>query len=208
MADVKFQNRYRIPSARAQWHDYNGGAYFITICTAHRRHYFGFIKNNQMHYSEIGQYAFDNLQNIQTHYPYAEIPLFQVMPNHLHAVVFIDVHTRRTTSLPNDDANSAHTRRAASLPNDDAQSAHMWRAASLQSNNEKMQEIANNRGLLSVCMGGLKSAVTKYANINIIDFAWQTRFHDHIIRDTNEMNRIADYIENNVANWKSDCFYD
>ena len=176
MADEKFQNRYRIPSARAQWHDYNGGAYFITICTAHRRHYFGFIENDQMHYSEIGQYAFDNLQNIQTHYPYAEIPLFQVMPNHLHAVVFIDVETRRATSL--------------------------------QSNDEKMQKIAKKQGLLSVCMGGLKSAVTNYAHTNNIDFAWQARFHDHIIRDTNEMNRIADYIENNVANWKSDCFYD
>ena len=196
MADEKFQNRYRIPSARAQWHDYNGGAYFITICTAHRRHYFGFIENDQMHYSEIGQYAFDNLQNIQTHYPYAEIPLFQVMPNHLHAVVFIDgdipVQTRRATSLPDDTTQSVLTRRATSQ----------------QSNDEKMQKIAKKQGLLSVCMGGLKSAVTKYAHTNNIDFAWQARFHDHIIRDTDEMNRIADYIENNVANWKSDCFYD
>ena len=195
MADEKFQNRYRIPSARAQWHDYNGGAYFITICTAHRRHYFGFIENDQMHYSEIGQYAFDNLQNIQTHYPYAEIPLFQVMPNHLHAVVFIDgdipVQTRRATSLPDDTTQSVLTRRATSLPD-----------------GEKMQKIAKKQGLLSVCMGGLKSAVTNYAHTNNIDFAWQARFHDHIIRDTNEMNRIADYIENNVANWKSDCFYD
>lgn len=193
MADEKFQNRYRIPSARAQWHDYNGGAYFITICTAHRQHYFGSVRNGQMEYSEIGKYAFENLQNIQKHYPYAEIPLFQVMPNHLHAVVFIDdVKTRRATSLPTTAQKSEQTRRAASLP----------------VNDEKMQEIANNRGLLSVCMGGLKSAITKYAHTNNIDFAWQTRFHDHIIRDTNELNRIADYIENNVGNWESDCFYD
>ena len=40
----KFQNKYRIPSARAQWWDYgNDGAYFITICTAHRECYFGTI---------------------------------------------------------------------------------------------------------------------------------------------------------------------
>ena len=203
MADEKFQNRYRIPSARAKWHDYNGGAYFITICTAHHRHYFGFIENDQMHYSEIGQYAFDNLQNIQTHYPYAEIPLFQVMPNHLHAVVFIDgdipVQTRRATSPPDDTTQSVLTRRDSDV--------QTWRAASLP-DGEKMQKIAKKQGLLSVCMGGLKSAVTKYAHTNNIDFAWQARFHDHIIRDTDEMNRIADYIENNVANWKSDCFYD
>lgn len=40
----KFQNRYRIPSARADWWDYGwNGAYFVTICTAYREHYFGEI---------------------------------------------------------------------------------------------------------------------------------------------------------------------
>ena len=39
----KFRNKYRIGSARAKWHDYNGGIYFITICTKYRMHYFGEI---------------------------------------------------------------------------------------------------------------------------------------------------------------------
>jgi hypothetical protein len=47
---VKYQNKYRIPSARAPWWDYaNGGAYFITICTAHRIHYFGENQYNTQH---------------------------------------------------------------------------------------------------------------------------------------------------------------
>ena len=69
-----------------------------------------------------------------------------------------------------------------------------------------MKNIANLQGWLSVSIGGIKSAVTKYANDNDFDFAWQTRFHDHIIRNQNEMNRIADYIENNPATWENDCF--
>jgi REP element-mobilizing transposase RayT len=36
---------------------------------------------------------------------------------------------------------------------------------------------------------------------------WQKSFHDHIIRDENEYNRIAEYIENNPANWEEDCFH-
>ena len=56
-------------------------------------------------------------------------------------------------------------------------------------------------------MGGLKPALTKYANVNLFEFAWQTRFHDHIIRNTKERNGIADYIENNVRNWENDKFY-
>ncbi len=39
----KFQNKYRIGTKRASWHDYNGGEYFITICTKDRVHYFGEI---------------------------------------------------------------------------------------------------------------------------------------------------------------------
>ena len=73
--------------------------------------------------------------------------------------------------------------------------------------NETMQEISHRKGSLSVVIGGLKRAVTHYANENALDFAWQPRFHDHIIRDNSEMNRIASYIENNVANWVDDEFY-
>jgi hypothetical protein len=72
---------------------------------------------------------------------------------------------------------------------------------------EKMREIANHCGLLPGTIGGIKSAVTRYARANKIDFAWQTRFHDHIIRSQDEMNRIALYIENNITTWKNDKFH-
>ena len=73
--------------------------------------------------------------------------------------------------------------------------------------NEYMAERSPKQGSLAAVIRGLKSAVTKYANENEILFAWQPRFHDHIIRDNSEMNRIANYIENNVANWVDDEFY-
>ena len=60
---------------------------------------------------------------------------------------------------------------------------------------------------LSVIIGGLKQAVTMFARKNNIEFSWQSRYHDHIIRNSNDGNKIAKYIENNVAAWQSDCFY-
>jgi putative transposase len=36
---------------------------------------------------------------------------------------------------------------------------------------------------------------------------WQERFHDHIIRDEAEYNRIRNYIINNPKNWDKDCFF-
>lgn len=42
--------------------------------------------------------------------------------------------------------------------------------------------------------------------INEIPFAWQPRYHDRIVRNQNEMNRIAEYIEHNPLVWESDCY--
>ena len=35
-------------------------------------------------------------------------------------------------------------------------------------------------------------------------FAWQPRFHDRIIRDENELNRIREYIAKNPEMWGRD----
>ena len=72
---------------------------------------------------------------------------------------------------------------------------------------EQMQLISRHKNRLAVAIGNMKSAVTHYANQTNQDFAWQTRFYDRIVRDQPEMNRIATYIENNVANWHDDEFY-
>jgi len=69
-----------------------------------------------------------------------------------------------------------------------------------------MQNVANRQGWLSVCIGGIKSAVTRFARENGIPFTWQPRYHDHIVRNQNEMNRISEYIEHNPLVWESDCY--
>jgi REP element-mobilizing transposase RayT len=37
-----------------------------------------------------------------------------------------------------------------------------------------------------------------------LKFVWQPRFHDHIIRNEEELQRIRDYIRNNPRNWVID----
>ncbi|MDR1780512.1 MAG: hypothetical protein LBR50_07260 [Tannerella sp.] len=187
--NAKYQNQYRIPSARAVWHDYNGGAYFITVCTKNREHSFGeIVRDNgepQMQLSEIGKYLTEIIERTPEHCPYCQIPLFVVMPNHWHAIVTID------TTHGRDGACTVST------------NGERWKNADV---NEKMQQISLHKKSLSVAIGGIKSAVTRYANENGIAFAWQTRFHDCIIRDQKMMNLVADYVEHNVARWDDDCF--
>ena len=206
MPDNLFRNKYRIPSARAVWHDYNGGAYFVTICTKDMAHFFGEIVDGAMCLTEIGRCADEQLRNVSLHYPYAKIPLWVVMPNHVHAIVMIDGDA---------DLNG---RDAIYRVLGDVMPSDTGTVGTDAMNLDAMNRVStggvthNNNPMLRKCLGaivrGLKARVTKYANENGISFAWQTRFHDRIIRDCDEMNGIAQYIENNVAQWKSDGMND
>lgn len=177
-----FRGQYRVESARATWHDYNGGVYFITICTAHKRCYFGYILDGETVYSPLGQFISTLLQEVHVHHSYADIPLYIVMPNHIHAIICIDNDPKYMIS----------------------------KETSLEDPigiGKDMRQISKSKGLLPVVVGGIKSAATAYAHRNNINFAWQSRFHDRLIRNQEECNRISDYIEHNPLNWTSDSFY-
>lgn len=71
-------------------------------------------------------------------------------------------------------------------------------------NNEKRTDVCCSTLSGLVVVAGIKSAVTRFANENNIIFAWQPRFYEHIVRSRTEMNRIAEYIEQNPYNWATD----
>jgi len=62
--------------------------------------------------------------------------------------------------------------------------------------------------LLKTVIATFKAAVTRKAKMIKNDFAWQPRFHDHIVRNSDEMKRIIDYIQNNVFKWSEDKYYE
>lgn len=188
----RFQNKYRIPTTRVAWHDYKGGAYFVTICTAERTHDFGEISNGQMLLSPVGICAQERAQNISVHFPHVDVPLFVVMPNHIHLIVII--HTDGNGTGGND-RNNVKTQNFASLHHHESQRNQQQR----QQNKFGPQ----SQNLASV-IRGFKIGVTKFSHQNNIPFEWQPRFHDRIIRNQEEMNRIAQYIEENISRWDFD----
>jgi len=48
---------------------------------------------------------------------------------------------------------------------------------------------------------GFKSAVKTYANQHGIDFHWQTRYYDRIIKNEGQLDRVRNYISNNPRKW-------
>jgi putative transposase len=320
----KFQNKYRIPTARAQWHDYNGGEYFITICTEHRQHYFGEIRDGIMYFNDAGHKMNELIQEIEQHHPYAHVDNWQVMPNHVHLIVEIDenkrmmpdnpvetnvetghapsenveinggtdgeinavtdggtdggmdagtnvgtdggmnvgmnvgtdggmnggtddgtdggtnvgmnggtdvgmnvgtdVETGHAPSLQSTQQSSHQTAQQTTQQSSQQttqQSSHRTTQQSSQQSShqssqpteqqpslqEKMKLISDKKGLLSVAMGNMKSAMTQYCHNSKKEFGWQERFHDHIIRDREEYYRISEYIRNNPGTWREDKFY-
>lgn len=184
MSDDKFQNKYRIKSVRAAWHDYNGGGYFVTICTRNREHYFGEISGGVMHLTPIGRFANDCLMKMEILHNDVQIPVWQIMPDHIHAIVIIE-----NVEPPYHDGSIIK---------------QLYVGKSETIKNVYMQNVANKCGRLSHVISRMKTAISKYARQNDLPFGWQSRFYDRIIRNGKEINRIATYIEQNVAKWESE----
>ena len=184
----KFQNKYRIPSARLQYWDYRwAGAYFITICTQNREHYLGEIVNGQMQLSHIGVIADILWYQIPHHAQNVELGAFVVMPNHIHGILVLTETV--DTNIP-----AVETLHATSLP-------------STKQKNEQMAMISPKSNSISTIVRSYKSAVTKHAHRLGFEFQWQTRFHDHVIRNDESFQKIINYIISNPANWQDDKFY-
>jgi putative transposase len=90
--NTKFNTKYRIETARLQHWDYSrSGAYFITICTVNREHFFGAVENNTLLLSEFGKIVEEEWIKTPSIRPDMNIELgeFVIMPNHFHGVLFI-----------------------------------------------------------------------------------------------------------------------
>jgi REP element-mobilizing transposase RayT len=66
----------------------------------------------------------------------------------------------------------------------------------------------SSAGSLGTVVGAIKSAATRRIHdAGYGDFAWQPRFHDHIIRSDEELQRIRAYVQGNPGRWYEDRYY-
>jgi len=57
------------------------------------------------------------------------------------------------------------------------------------------------RNNLASIIRGYKSSVKQYATVNNIEFSWQARYYDRVIRDHQEYINIKEYIYDNPDKW-------
>ena len=199
-------------SIRLKGYDYSqAGLYFITICTKDRECFFGEIVNGSMNLSKMGVIADVLWYEIKNHAKNIELGEFVVMPNHIHGIIVLNGNDKLNATGGSDDSGDSVD--GSTDVSTDVETRH---ALSLQQQQQQQQPtepektIAQQRfqnqgkNTLSSIVGGYKSAVTKHANRLKLNFAWQSRFHDHIIRDEKSFRNISAYIVNNPENWNKD----
>jgi REP element-mobilizing transposase RayT len=262
MAD-KFKNKYRTESFRAKWWDYTwNAAYFVTICTLNRRHYFGKVSNGKMILSGAGVLADVFWHEIKNHHMYVELDAFVVMPNHIHGILIINKPEEKRKEeeiIENKDKRNNHSSYQGEENEDSGNQEENQDPRNLDKegdsrnqdkkedsrNQDKegdsstvvacndstldfsstldipkekespiiteysqhMADISPKKDSLPSIMRSYKSAVTKHANRLGFEFGWQSKYHDHIIRDEAAYQRIAQYIVNNPSKWKEDGFF-
>jgi REP element-mobilizing transposase RayT len=201
----KYQNKYRIPTNRLQGYDYGAnGCYFVTICTKNREHYFGDIvdetnvetrfiasqynmemKHNvetrliaSLRKTEIGEIAEKYWLDIPNHFSFVILDQFVIMPNHIHGIL---IFNKPDETQCRDVINHVSTIKTGGITG---------------IHNPMLHE--NLGRVIRWFKGRVSFECRSY------DFAWQERFHDSIIRDSNGLDKVRAYIFNNPANWKND----
>ncbi len=168
-------------SIRLPGYDYTApGSYFVTVVARGRLSIFGEIIGGEMRLNSFGEIA--NAEWLRTASIRREIELdeFIIMPNHFHAIVNI-------VDCGNDLVGAQ--RRCAPTDRTDPSKPHVT---------------PNSIGAI---IRAYKSAVTYQINqLRGTPGApiWQRNYHEHIIRDMDELSRIRKYIRNNPMKWEMD----
>ena len=200
-----FSERYRIKTARLpNWNYAKPGYYFITICTQFKKPHFGYINNGRMILSANGKIADDCWRKIPCHFNNMELDAFVVMPNHVHGIVrIIEKHSNNGIVVETCHCMSLRNTQHATIQNAIHGISRNTQYGPVQNTPNKFSQPIS--GSIPMIINHYKGACTRTINKTINNpyfFHWQSRYHDHIIKNHHELNIIRAYIINNPRKWE------
>jgi len=178
---------------RLHEYDYSlEGLYFVTICTQDRICRFGEITEGEMVLNNIGKMVKMCWLALKDRFTNIELHEYCVMPNHLHGIIQITDDVQPIVGVPLVGTRSEE--------------------------NGQPQGIApTSKATKSIgdIIGAFKSVTTneyiqgvKEKNWRTFDGKlWQRNYYEHIIRNDESYNKIAEYIYENPECWQTDDYY-
>lgn len=218
----KFAEKYRIKSTcLPHWNYSTPGYYFITICTLNQNKFLGKIVNEKIILSRKGSIVKEELLKTFEIRKNVVLDEYIIMPNHIHLLIKIllnnPVETHRVRLFSNSKShfkinnnqfinfnNHQHLNFLNKTCFNDSKiienininrDAHN---ASLQKISIKSKEVIPNIIKL------FKSSVSSRCKKESLFFAWQSRYHDEIIKTRKQYFAIKQYIKNNPKKWDKD----
>ena len=178
-------------SIRLKGYDYSQeGLYFVTVCVHNRECLFGEIENGEMRLNEYGNIVKMVWDNLPQHYSNIALNAFVVMPNHIHGI--IEITAPMGAGFVGTGLVGAGLKPAPTPPPP-----------------PPMMTTTKNHGLPEI-IRALKTFSARQINElrNMQgEKLWQRNYHEHIIRNEQSYQTIAQYIENNPARWENDRFF-
>ena len=196
MKTNKFRNKYRIGSHRKPHWDYSSDAfYFLTIITQHRKCNLGEIKSETMIFSDFGKIV--EIEWLKSFEIRNELLLheFVIMPNHLHAIMEIKNEKNVIGGELPINPELPITNKLLSIK----RNSPIRLPKSISSFIAVFKSAVNTN--IDNYIDEHKLTIPKYNRNNHF---FQPDYHDHIIRDNYEYQRIQNYIVNNPKIWNSD----
>jgi putative transposase len=177
-------------SVRLKGYDYkSSGAYFVTICTCQKECLFGDVVDGKMILNMFGKIVESEWLHIPEIRSYIELDEHSIMPNHVHGIIMIHENIagarRRLAPAGNGIVDDRATHRVAPTG----------------------KPHGPGPGSIGAIIGQFKSIAKKRINrLRGTPGApvWQRNYHEHIIRDETELNRIRETIRNNPLKWAED----
>jgi REP element-mobilizing transposase RayT len=224
--------KYHRHSLRLKHYDYSrAGYYFVTICAQGREHLFGEIVEGKMVLNVAGEMINQLWYEIEDDFQNVYLHEFVIMPNHIHGIIEIvdavGVPLVGTQKLIHNDNKSktvgvplVGTLKCAKQP---------------KGNHEGLQPKGNHEGLplrgndtsnimsrapmkgaptVGDIVGAFKSKITN-AYIKMVKNGtcppfnkriWQRNYHEHVVRNDADYERVATYTINNPLTWDDDMF--
>jgi REP element-mobilizing transposase RayT len=90
-------------SVRLEEYDYSwAGYYFVTVVSHQRKNIFGKIDDGNVELFQAGMIVEEVWQEVPFHFPYVEVDVHIIMPNHFHGIIVIRniVGARHASPLP------------------------------------------------------------------------------------------------------------
>jgi putative transposase len=220
----KYKNKYKIGSHRLRNWDYSSNAlYFLTIVTQNRECILGDIVTGQIKLSEMGKIVENEFLKSFEIRNELFLNEYIIMPNHLHMIVEICHPGNGSNDLIDNVKPNGNNMEPCGYNVEPHGRAVLPNRTVLQPNGviQQLQSIKPNRPVrlpksISSFIAGFKSAV----NTKIDDYIdehhlsipkynkqnhfFQPNYHDHIIRNDFEYQRISDYIIQNPTMWEND----